>query len=117
MADGRGFEPRVPFGTHAFQACTIDRSVNHPFGNNKSKMQAAEQFVEGQLNADVEFTEIGVLSAYRIETHLVNDRLDLKCVARKQSHAPFSIIETGRSGDKLFNFAGKVAAHTRLTFH
>jgi hypothetical protein len=30
VADGRGFEPRVPFGTHAFQACTIDRSVTHP---------------------------------------------------------------------------------------
>ena len=30
LADGRGFEPRVPFGTHAFQACTIDRSVTHP---------------------------------------------------------------------------------------
>ena len=25
-----GFEPPVPFGTHAFQACTIDRSVTHP---------------------------------------------------------------------------------------
>ena len=30
LADGRGFEPLVPFGTHAFQACTIDRSVTHP---------------------------------------------------------------------------------------
>ena len=30
MADGGGFEPPVPFGTHAFQACTIDRSVTHP---------------------------------------------------------------------------------------
>ena len=29
--DGRGFEPLVPCGTHAFQACTIDRSVTHPF--------------------------------------------------------------------------------------
>jgi hypothetical protein len=29
-ADGGGFEPPVPFGTHAFQACTIDRSVTHP---------------------------------------------------------------------------------------
>ena len=26
MADGEGFEPSVPFGTHAFQACPIDRS-------------------------------------------------------------------------------------------
>jgi hypothetical protein len=30
LADGRGFEPLVPCGTHAFQACTIDRSVTHP---------------------------------------------------------------------------------------
>ncbi len=30
-ADGWGFEPPVPFGTHAFQACTINRSVTHPF--------------------------------------------------------------------------------------
>lgn len=30
MADGGGFEPPVSFPTHAFQACTIDRSVTHP---------------------------------------------------------------------------------------
>ncbi len=30
MADGGGFEPPVPLGTHALQACTIDRSVTHP---------------------------------------------------------------------------------------
>ena len=28
--DGGGFEPPVPFGTHAFQACTINHSVTHP---------------------------------------------------------------------------------------
>ncbi len=28
--DGAGFEPAVPFGTHAFQACPIDRSGTHP---------------------------------------------------------------------------------------
>ena len=35
VADGRGFEPRVPFGTHAFQACTIDHSVTHPVVENR----------------------------------------------------------------------------------
>src|SRR6266567_840392 len=30
QTDGGGFEPPVPFGTHAFQACTINRSVTHP---------------------------------------------------------------------------------------
>jgi hypothetical protein len=29
--DGGGFEPPVPFGTHALQACTINHSVTHPF--------------------------------------------------------------------------------------
>src|SRR4026208_1908521 len=29
-SDGGGFEPPVPFGTHAFQACTINHSVTHP---------------------------------------------------------------------------------------
>ena len=31
LADGGGFEPPVSFPTHAFQACTIDHSVTHPF--------------------------------------------------------------------------------------
>jgi hypothetical protein len=43
-ADGGGFEPPVPFGTHAFQACTIDRSVTHPFsiparGRNRNRVR------------------------------------------------------------------------------
>ena len=37
LADGEGFEPSVPFwGTHAFQACTIDHSVTHPKIDNLS---------------------------------------------------------------------------------
>src|SRR6266481_9157838 len=34
--DGGGFEPPVPFGTHAFQACTINRSVTHPKQSSSS---------------------------------------------------------------------------------
>ena len=117
MADGRGFEPRVPFGTHAFQACTIDRSVTHPFGNNKSKVQAPEQFVERQLNADVKLTEIRIFGAHRIETHFLNDRLDLKRVAREQRHAPLRVVQAGRSRNQLFYFAGKLTSHARMTFH
>src|SRR5437667_12022970 len=86
VADGRGFEPRVPFGTHAFQACTIDRSVTHPLERrsrnsrnsrtfSESKLQSSEQFVERQLNADIKFTEVRVLGAHRIETHFANTRL------------------------------------------
>src|ERR1043166_3614166 len=94
-SDGGGFEPPVPFGTHAFQACTIDRSVTHPVRStiyfqmlSESQLQAPEQFVERQLNADVKFAEVRILCAHRIEAHLVNDRLDLKCVAREKRHAP-----------------------------
>ena len=59
------------------------------------QLQAPEQFVEWQLNTDVEFAEVGVLGADRIEAHFVNDRLDLERIARKQSHAPFCVIEAG----------------------
>jgi hypothetical protein len=34
--DGGGFEPPVPFGTHAFQACTINHSVTHPEQSSSS---------------------------------------------------------------------------------
>lgn len=30
LADGGGFEPPIPFGIHAFQACAIDHSATHP---------------------------------------------------------------------------------------
>ena len=36
QTDGGGFEPPVPFGTHAFQACTINRSVTHPEQSSSS---------------------------------------------------------------------------------
>src|SRR6266487_53863 len=45
MADGGGFEPPVPFGTHAFQACTINHSVTHPsaaYFNRKSAVREAD---------------------------------------------------------------------------
>ena len=105
-ADGGGFEPPVPFGTHAFQACTINHSVTHPgsirylwrrsltvapaFVIRRSEsaatalqLQTAKQFVQRQLNADIKFAEIGVLRADRIEPHLVNDGLDLEGIARE----------------------------------
>ena len=131
MADGGGFEPPVPFGTHAFQACTIDRSVTHPVTTYRSvslrsshdlteaslQLQPPEQFVERQLDADVEFAEIRVFGAHRIETHFVNDRFDLERIARKQRHAPFRVVQTGRTGDELFHFAGELAPDIGVAFH
>ena len=93
-ADGRGFEPLVPCGTHAFQACTIDRSVTHPL-DRQSKLQPAKQFVERQLNADEKFAEVGVFGAHRIKAHLINNGFDLKGVAREKRHTPLGVIEAG----------------------
>src|SRR6266699_2208838 len=61
------------------------------------KLQPAEQFVELELQADIKFTEVAIDRAHFVETHLVNDRLDLKSVAREQRHSPFSIIEPART--------------------
>ena len=41
LADGEGFEPSVPFrGTHAFQACPIDRSGTRPFPASRTQWGA-----------------------------------------------------------------------------
>src|SRR5204863_2104895 len=82
-----------------------------------SQLQAPEQLVERQLNADVKFAEVRVLGADRIEPHLVNDGFDLKRVAREKGHAPFGVVETGRTGDQLFYFAGELAPDTGVSFH
>src|SRR5438105_2374530 len=134
--DGRGFEPLVPCGTHAFQACTIDRSVTHPSISYSSscsysafehehdykqeqelQLQPPEQFIERKLNADEEFSEVRVVGADFIEAHFVDDFLNLKGIARKKCDAPLGIIKAGRAGDELFHFAGKFAADLGMAAH
>src|SRR5207237_10524475 len=81
------------------------------------QLQAAEQFVERQLNADKKFTEIRVLRAHPIKTHFVNDFLNLESIAREKRHAPFGIVESSRSGNELFHFARKFATNFGVTAH
>src|SRR5438034_7431003 len=81
------------------------------------QLQAPEQFVERQLDADIKFAEVRVLGTDWIESHFMNDGFDLKRVAREERHAPFRIVETGRAGDQLFYFAGELAPDTGVSFH
>ena len=81
------------------------------------QLQAPEQFIERQLNADEEFSEIGVLGADFIKAHFVNDFLDLEGIARKKRNPPLRIIKAGRAGDELFYFAGKFAADPGVAAH
>ena len=67
MADGGGFEPPVPFGTHAFQACTIDRSVTHPgklavLARNRNRARAREQTLTIILRLGVPLNNLNLLS-------------------------------------------------------
>src|SRR5216110_1129903 len=70
------------------------------------KLQSTKQFVERELQADIEFAEFAVIGAYRIEAHLVDDGFNLKRVLGKKRDAPLGIVESGRPGDKLFHFPG-----------
>src|SRR6186713_2761646 len=81
------------------------------------QLQAPEQFVQGQLNPDIKFAEVGVLRADRVEPHFVNDGFDLKGVAREKSDAPLRVIEPGRTGNELFYFSGKLAPDAGVAFH
>src|SRR5207249_7769781 len=86
-------------------------------GEQDLQLQPAEQFIERQLNADKKFTEIRVLRAYRIKTHFVDDFLNLESVARKKRHTPFGVVESSRSGNELFYFAGKFATNLGVAAH
>ena len=59
------------------------------------QLQAPEQFIQRQLNADEKFSEIRVVGADLIEAHFVDDLLDLESVARKKRDAPLGIIKAG----------------------
>src|SRR6266487_7053551 len=86
-------------------------------GEQDLQLQPAEQFIERQLNADKKFTEIRVLRAYSIKTHFVNNFLNLESIARKKRHAPFGVVESSRSGNELFYFAGKFATNLGVAAH
>lgn len=59
VADGQGFEPWLPFGKHAFQACALDHSATHPIAA-KPKLQLDEGSVEQQLLANVKKSRLFV---------------------------------------------------------
>src|SRR5215475_9507207 len=71
MADGGGFEPPVPCGTHAFQACTIDRSVTHPSGkiDNLSRVSLSATAALQDLNLLPQFRHVTV-GQHAAEIHI-----------------------------------------------
>jgi hypothetical protein len=69
VADGQGFEPWLPFGKHAFQACALDHSATHPIGA-KLKAATGGTVVEWQLQANVKFAEIVAFALdFRVAGH------------------------------------------------
>ena len=109
MADGQGFEPWLPFGKHAFQACALDHSATHPETRAQS-CNRRNSSSSGSCSADVKFAEVRVDRAHWIETHLINDRFDLNGVVREERNPPLRIVEAARAGDELFHFASVLAA-------
>ena len=73
------------------------------------QLQAAKQFVERQLNANVKFAEIGVGRAHFIEAHLVNDGFDLEGIVREKRDAPLRVVEPAGAGDELLDLPGILA--------
>jgi hypothetical protein len=52
-AEGEGFEPSVPFGTHAFQACALDRYATPPkqiyFSLNTELPQRCDSLIDRRM--------------------------------------------------------------------
>ncbi len=54
MAEGKGFEPSIPFGKHAFQACALNHSATPPrtpHAIGKLRRAATIQALSGSASA------------------------------------------------------------------
>ena len=77
----------------------LDYDYEHEQEHEELKLQPPEQFVERELQADVELAEFAVVGTHRIEAHFVNDRFNLKRVLGEQRDAPLGIVESRRASD------------------
>ena len=69
------------------------------------------------MEADVEIAELTILHGDFVEAHFVNDFLDVLRVVGKERHAPFELVQTGRSRDELTNFSRLLAAQPCVATH
>src|SRR3984893_14781178 len=92
MADGEGFEPSVPCGTHAFQACPIDRSGTHPMSGqdieaNRQVLQLNFRLllVQGALQRVQLSLEFTLSFLDNLQLQLITMQLN-RCVVDVASH-------------------------------
>src|SRR5437762_1435813 len=95
----------------------LDYDYEHEQEHEELKLQPPEQFVERELQADVELAEFAVVGAHGVEAHFVNDRLNLKRVLGEQRDTPLGIVESGRTSDQLFHFPGVLPANGAMPEH
>src|SRR3954465_4591836 len=81
------------------------------------KLQSSEQFVERELQPDEEFAEFAVIGANRIETHLVDDRLNLESILGEKGNAPLGVVDPGGTGDELLHLASVAPANGAMAEH
>ena len=65
---------------------------------HRLESDAAEKFVERQLDANVEIAELPVFDGDHVEAHLIDDLFDLGGVFGEEGDAPLVFVEAGRSG-------------------
>src|SRR5678815_3310772 len=81
------------------------------------QLHPPKQLIERNAQADVKFTEFGVLGADWIKTHLINDRLNIECIVRKERDAPLRVVQTCRAGDQLQNASRVFSSNATMTRH
>lgn len=84
---------------------------------NASDGNAAEEFVERQLDADVEITEFCIFGADFVESHFVNDAFHVGTVVGEQGDTPFVFVQAGGTGDQLADFSRPSATADGMACH
>ncbi len=76
MAEGKGFEPSIPFGKHAFQACALNHSATPPrtpHAIGKLRRAATIQGLSGSASVDL----YKIVAVFRRTANTCVNRCDL----------------------------------------
>src|SRR5688572_25518560 len=97
-------------GAQAPIPCSTPLPRPSPAGFTRHSAEPGYPLCRGRPLSDVELTELGVVRARLVESHLGHDLLEVERVTREERHPPLPGVEPDRAADDLHDPAGIAAS-------
>src|SRR6476619_6436757 len=101
----------------ANQSFQFANLASHPGTTNFRGSIGRKANPKRHLETDKKLAKIRKLRAHLVETHLIDDRLDLRGCLRTERDRPLHIVETRGAGNELDDPPSVSPSHARMTSH